>query len=92
MDIEYYPVFNHFDIWQEDDGHKIEDYSQYIVKVDLNSANQILFSGSYSRCYGYKLNRIKEKYNVLYFKKPSNLIMSNSKSLVENVYKSELST
>ena len=92
MDIEYYPVLNYFDIWQEYDNHKIDDYSQYIVKVDLNSTNPILFSGTYSRCYGYKLNRINEKYDVLYFKKPSNLILSNSKSLVNNVFKSKLST
>ena len=90
MDIEYYPVFNHFDIWQEYDGHKIEDYSQYIVKVDPQS-NPILFSGTFSRCYGYKLNRIKEKYIGMYFKKPSNLILSNSKSLVKNVFNSKLS-
>ena len=32
-DIEYFPVFNHFDTWQEYDGHKIDDCSQYIIKV-----------------------------------------------------------
>ena len=45
MDIKYYPVFNHFDIWQKYDGHKLNDYNQYIVKVDNNKANLILFSG-----------------------------------------------
>ena len=88
-DIEYFPLFNHFDTWQEYDGHKIDDYSQYIVKVDPQS-NPILFSGTFSRCYGYKLNRIREKYIVMYFKKPSNLVPSNSKSLVKNVFKSKL--
>ena len=53
-------------------------------------ANPLLFSGAYSRVYGYKLNRINEKYNVLYYKKPSNLVMSNSKDLVGNLYESEL--
>ena len=91
MNLEYYPVFNYFDTWQEYDNHKIEDYTQYIVKVDSQSANPILFSGTYSRCYGYKLNRINEKYIVMYFKKPSNLIKSNSNSLVKNVYNSKLS-
>ena len=33
---------------------------------------------------------IKEKYQVLYYKKPSNLIMSNSKDLVGNLYESKL--
>ena len=86
MNIEYYPVFNYFDTWQEYDNHKIEDYTQYIVKVDSQSANPILFSGTYSRCYGYKLNRINEKFIVMYYKIPSNLVPSNSRSLVKNVF------
>ena len=89
MDIEHYPVFNHFDIWQEYDNSDIEDYNQYIVKVDRN-ANPILFSSTISRCYGYKLNRINENYEVLYMKKPSNLILSNSKDLVKKVFDSKL--
>ena len=92
MNIEYFPVFNHFDIWQEYDNHKIEDYTQYIVKVDSQSTNPILFSGTYSRCYGCKLNRIKERYIVMYYKKPSNLVPSNSQSLVRNVFNSKLPT
>ena len=89
MDIEHYPVFNHFDIWQEYDNSDIKDYNQYIVKVDRN-ANPILFSSTISRCYGYKLNRINENYEVLYMKKPSNLILSNSKDLVKKVFDSKL--
>jgi len=92
MNIEYFPVFNYFDIWQEYDNHKIEDYAQYIVKVDPQSANPILFSGTHSRCYGYKLNRINEKFTVMYYKKPSNLVLSNSRSLVKNVFNSKLPT
>lgn len=73
--IKYYPIFNHFDVWRKyaDNHKKIDDYNQYIVKVDKNS-NPILFSGVFSRCYGYKLNRINEKFEVLYYKKPSNII------------------
>ena len=89
MDVKFYPVFNNFDIWQKYDGHKIDDYNQYIVQVD-KVANPLLFSGVYSRVYGYKLNGIKEKCNVLYYKKPSNLVMSNSKDLAGNLYESEL--
>ena len=92
MSIEYFPVFNYFDIWQEYDNHKIEDYTQYIVKVDPQFANPILFSGTYSRCYGYKLNRINEKFTVMYYKKPSNLVLSKSRSLVKNVFNSKLPT
>ena len=90
MSIEYFPVFNYFDIWREYDNHKIDDYTQYIVKVDPEYANPILFSGTYSRCYGYKLNRINEKFIVMYYKKPSNLVLSNSRSLVKNVFDSNL--
>ena len=92
MNIEYYPVFNYFDTWQEYDNHKIEVYTQYIVKADSQSANPILLSGTYSRCYGYKLNRINEKFIVMYYKKPSNLVPSNSRSLVKNVFNSKLPT
>lgn len=42
MDIEYFPVFNHFDLWQKYDGRKLEDYNQYIVQVDKDS-NPLLF-------------------------------------------------
>ena len=51
MNIEYYPVFSMIIIsWGE-------DYTQYIVKVD-EDVSPLLFSGVYSRCYGYELNRI----------------------------------
>ena len=91
IDIEYYPVFGLFDIWQKYDGHKVEDYTQYKVEVDPTKANPILFNGKYTRCYGYKLNRIDKEYQVLYQKRPSNLVMSNSKSLVKKVYETNLS-
>ena len=67
MHIEYYPVFNCFDIWQKYNNEKIvEDFNQYIVKTEKN-ANPRLFSGTYTRCYGYKLNRINEQFEVLYY-------------------------
>ena len=52
--IKYYPVLDNFDIWQKYDNHKLNDYNQYIVRVD-NNANPTIFSGIYTRCYGYKL-------------------------------------
>ena len=39
-----------------------------------------------------KLNQIDEKFEVLYYKKPSVLVPSNSKELVEKVYTTDLDT
>ena len=67
IDIQQFPVFSVFDIFLKYDGHKIEDYTQYIVRCDGNNTEtSILFRKTYSRCYGYKLNRISNiKYTIL---------------------------
>jgi len=89
MDIKQYPVFNYFDIWKKHDGHKIEDYTQYIVK---SSYNVLLFPSLYSRCYGYKLNRIpSNKYEVISYRRPSSLHKSNSKELVDRLWGTKIS-
>ena len=68
IDIQQFPVFSVFDIFLKYDGHKIEDYTQYIVRCDGNNTEtSILFRKTYSRCYGYKLNRISNiKYTILF--------------------------
>ena len=45
----------------------------------------------YSRCYGYKLNRISNcNYNILYYRRPSKLNRSYSKGHINDLYDTEL--
>ena len=92
MDIQFFPVFSIFDIFLKYDGHKIEDYTQYIIECkDINSETSILFRKKYSRCYGYKLNRISNfNYNVLYYRRPSKLNKSYSNGHINDLYDTEL--
>ena len=93
MDIEYYPVYNYFDIWQLYDNHKVEDYNQYLVRCDDKKAySEVLFPYTISRVTGYLLNRISDvKYTIISFKRPSKLVVSNSKQLIKNLYDSKIS-
>ena len=92
-DIKYFPVFNVFDIFLEYDGHTIEDYTQYIVQCyDNNEETSILFRKTYSRCYGYKLNRIENfNYSILKYRRPSKLNKSHSKQYVDDLYNCKIS-
>ena len=79
QDMIYFPVFSVFDIFLKYDGHSIEDYTQYIVYCGENTnETSILFDKQYSRCYGYKLNRIGCKYEVLFYRKPLKLNVTHS--------------
>ena len=73
MDMEKFPCFNAFDKYQVYDDHEIEDYTMYYIRaLKSNDATAILFGSTYSRAYGYKLNRIDRKlFEILSFKRPS---------------------
>ena len=77
QDMKYFPVFTIFDLWKKYDNHIVNDYYQYIVECKSaynNNECQILFKKRYSRCYGYKLNRInKDYFEILQYRKPSKL-------------------
>ena len=92
MDIRYFPVFSVFDIFLKYDGHAIEDYTQYIVQCnDINNETSVLFRKKYSRCYGYKLNRISNiNYTILYYRRPSKLNETNSKQHIEDLFRSKI--
>ena len=93
MDIEYYPVYGYFDIWKPYDNHKVEDYNQYLVECDSELyEDMILFPGAISRVTGYKLNRIHNiEYKIIAFKRPSKLVVSNSKQLVKKLWEMKIS-
>ena len=89
IDIKQFPVFSVFDIFLEYDGHNIEDYTQYIVQChDNNNKTSILFRKTFSRCYGYKLNRISDiNFSILYYRRPSKLVKTDSERHIDDLYK-----
>lgn len=92
-DMDMFPVFNYFDIFVPYNGHEIEKYTQYIVKVNDNTVEtKILFGKTYSRCYGNKLIEIKGiNFEILYFRRPSRLATANGKALINALYKLKIS-
>ena len=88
MDMEKFPCFNAFDKYQVYDDHEIEDYTMYYIRaLKSNDATAILFGSTYSRAYGYKLNRIDRKlFEILSFKRPSNLLETHSKDKIQKLY------
>jgi hypothetical protein len=92
MDIEMYPVFDYFDIWKGYDNHKIEDHNQYIVRCNSKKPEHlILFPNWNSRVTGFKLNRLKKKieYQIMAYKRPSKLVPSNSKALINKLWETK---
>ena len=90
-EIKYFPVFNIFDNYKAYDNHELEDYTQYLIKVENNMINVILFEGNYAKCYGYILKKIPRDYEILYFRRPSNLIESNSEENIDKLFNTEIS-
>ena len=90
-EIKYFPVFNIFDNYKVYDHHELEDYTQYLIKVENNMKNTILFEGIYSKCYGYILKKIQRDCEILYFRRPSNLVESNSEENIDKLFNTEIS-
>ena len=93
-DMQYFPVFNNFDIFLNYDNHEIEDYTQYIIQCyTINEETSILFRKTYSRCYGYKLNRMSKDIHISisYFRRPSKLNKTNSDKYIDDLYKMKIS-
>jgi hypothetical protein len=96
MDIDMYPVFDYFDIWKIYDNHKIEDYNQYLVLGKSAKPEHLILSPELvTRVTGYKLNRIplkqRENYTVLSFKRPSKLVNSNARDLINALWATKIS-
>ncbi len=86
--------FNSFDKYQDYDQHPIEDYTMYYVKATrTDEESSILFASRFSRAYVYKLNRVrKELFEIISFKRPSNLTDTNSKQRIQELYKDKTLT
>jgi hypothetical protein len=92
MDITNVPVFGHFDVYQEYDGHAIEDETMYIVECDKNV---ILFPTLISRSYGVKLKcALKNKiaFTILQFKRPSQLVAARFSKNITDLYATTIDT
>ena len=88
--MKYFPVFTLFDLWKTYDNHIVDDYYQYLVECKStynHHESEILFRKQYSRCYGYKLNKInKDYYKILQYRKPGKVNETNSREQIQFLY------
>lgn len=93
-EMDYFPVFNEFDIWQDYDGHPLEDYTQYFVKVKREVMDGVFFRQKRCRVYGFHLKQMPTHafpyIPVLFFKRPSHLAISASGSAIAKVWETPI--
>ena len=90
--VENVPVFNEFDNYQLYDDHKVENYTKYLIHASCCIESAILFDAEYSIIYGYVLNKIDSSlFKILYYRRPSNLIESNSAGNIKNLWNTQIS-
>jgi hypothetical protein len=83
------PIFNEFDNFIPYDNSKIQDYNLYIIEVDDLT---LLFNKKFNLCYGYFLNKLKSKnIKIIAYKQPSFIKDVNYKSIIDDLYKTEIS-
>lgn len=88
LSMDYLPVFNTFDTFRVWDG-KIEDYCIYYVKAKQNK-DLILLDKQYNLVSGFVLKQCVKRVDVLAFAKPSKLVENQTKSVIKNIYESDL--
>lgn len=89
--ISQVPVFSVFDTYKPYDGHKVEDLTQYIVKVNSNSIPaKLIFNKRYSRTYGYVLSEINNiSYDILYYRRPEKVEKVNYAEAVNELFNNQ---
>ena len=99
LDMKFIPVFNIFDNFTpctNDEKKKIRDYSFYYIRNIKDRDIPDTFIACNKECdvvTGYLLNRIPkllEKVNILAVAHPHRLIENNCKSVIEEIYASNL--
>lgn len=94
--INMVPVFSYFDIYERYDNHDIDPYTMYYIYCESTDKGiNILFPKQYDLHYGIKLieaNRLGIKFNILKYRRPSNLIESDFKTPIDELYKTDLCT
>lgn len=83
--ISMFPVYSYFDIWLPYDGHKIEEYTQYIIEINEkhyeDKAIQALLNDNVSRTFGFVITELVKynyKFNILEYWRPFRLVPSNT--------------
>ena len=83
------PIFNEFDNFSPYDNSKIQDYNLYIIEVDDLT---LFFNKKFNLCYGCFLNKLKlENMKIVAYKQPSFIKDVNYKSIIDDLYKIEIS-
>ena len=88
--LNFIPVFNVFDTFIDYDQHEIEDFTIYLATFQDNIETLIFVGATYAIVYGQHLKQCQIKYTIIKYLKPSNLIESNSKGIIDDLYLSNL--
>ena len=89
-ELDNIPVFNVFDKFLEYDQHDISDYTIYLAKFQDCIETQIFVGANYAIVYGQHLKKCELSFTIIKYLKPSNLIESNSRGIIDELYSSEL--
>jgi hypothetical protein len=86
-DIEYMPIVNVFDRFENYKNEEIRDYTLYFVEKKNDEHEYPI--NRFSLCYGMNIKEITDKLNIISYLQPSKLKKNISKSLMEEVYNDE---
>ena len=89
-ELDYIPVFNVFDRFVEYDEHVIKDCTMYFTRLEDNMETRIFVGANYAVVYGQHLKQCGITFTIISYRRPSNLIESNSKGIVDYLYSSGL--
>ena len=90
-----YSVFKQFDIWMpyDYDKHDFNDMGElclFLVKF-TGKQTSLFFNKEYNLIYGMLLKEFIDEVEILYVKKPSSIYEVDYKSIVENLWKTNIS-
>ena len=89
------PVFKQFDIWMpyeygKHDFNNMGELCLFLVKF-TGKQTSLFFNKQYNLIYGMFLEEFIDEVEILYFKKPSSIYEVDYKSIVENLWKTNIS-
>lgn len=92
MEISKIPVYTSFDTWCCYDGHKIEDYTEYLIEIfDDDECLKLIFKAKINRTFGVLLNRLKFNFRIIAQKRASRLTEIKSKEIIKSLYNEKIS-
>ena len=89
------PVFKQFDIWMpyaygKHDFNNMGELCLFLVKF-TGQHTSLFFNKQYNFVYGLFFGGFVDEVEILYFKKPSSIYEVDYKSIVENLWKTNIS-